>query len=321
MPTPDCTPSVVTCADLHPATAPVAIISIVVTASVLWLVFDAVRAKRGSRWLATMAGGILFGWAVEWMNTHDVPFIGSSHIYCYPTLPINVFGVPFWIPIGWGGIIYAAAWTAQRLRLHPWARPIAAAFLAVSIDFSLDPVARQMGFWRWQAYPVSFCGIPYDNYIGWYLIVVIYAATAAFVLRKTKDSWSAPQASPLYQWGLPLACFLIATVVLVAVKAGLAHVGSYSCDDSGSAAGKIFIGATLVGGLVTLVLARRPVTDADPPINWPVMIVPAIIHLSCYGIFLALGDWSQQPVLLASIPIQLLAGVFVFGTPWRRQLQ
>jgi uncharacterized membrane protein len=312
-----------------PSAAPTIIISLVVTVCVGWLFVDALRA-RGHRWAATMIGGIIFGEIVEWLNTHDVPFIQGNHIYCYPDLPINWFGVPFWVPVGWGGIIYAATWTAQRLRLPPLlARPVAAAFLAASIDFSLDPVARLTGFWRWECFRVSFCGVPYDNFIGWYLIVFIYSATAAWLLRITKPRWDVQAErfsrewrwSVFIQWAAPLLCALVATVVLVAFKWALAfaHVTSDPSND-GSGAAKIFMVATTVGALVTLVLAGKPVADVDPPVNWPVIVVPAVMHVTCYALLLRFADWSQEPMLVAAIPIQLLAGLFVFATPWRRQL-
>ena len=328
MPTATCIPTSPTCTGCPlPSNTEILVISLVVTLSVAWLFVDAFQSKRGLRWVSTMVGGVLFGEVVEALNTHDVPFLGSAHIYCYPDLPINVLGVPFWVPLGWGGIIYAATWTAQRLKIPPIARPVAAAFLAVSIDFSLDPIAELMGFWHWQHYDVNFVAVPYDNFIGWYLIVFIYSLTAAWILRRTKARWNvdAEPFSPAWRWSVgiealaPILCAVVATAALVLFKLALSRLTSYSADD-GSKAATIFIVVTTIGALVTLALARRPVADDDPPVNWPVMIVPAVMHLTCYVLFLSFAKWQDAPMLVATIPIQLLAGLFVFSTPWRRQL-
>jgi uncharacterized protein (DUF983 family) len=293
----------------------VAIICAVVTGCVLWLAWDIRKHRRGARWVATMIGGMLFGWVVEFINTHDV--LPNHHIYCYPHTPIDVFGVPYWVPVGWGGIIYASTWTAQRLRLHRWARPIAAAFLAASIDFSLDPVSRLMRFWSWDSFAVSFIDVPYDNFIGWYLIVFVYASTAAWLLRLWKGR------GPVYEWLGGILCAVAAMVVFLAAEYALSKVQSYSQDDGHIAAG-IFMVTTIVGIVVTVFLARKAVVDTDPPhLNWPVMWVPAIIHITCFALYFCfsfLRDATLAPMLVATIPIQFLAGLFVFVTPWRRAL-
>ena len=293
------------------------------------LLYDA-GANRGSRWAATLVGGAIFGFAVEWLNTQT----GGGHIYCYPTVPFfDMFGVPWWVALGWGSVIYASTWTAQRLQLPPLGQAIAAAFLAVSVDFSLDPVAELFGFWDWQCFPVSFFDVPYDNYIGWYLIVFVYALTTPWVLGRLRSSWFLPPGQPattksfVLQWLLPLLCALVAVVVLVAVKALLGSFTNLGVDN-GKTAAAIFVVLTLVGGFVTFWLGARNVVLSTPPaVNWPVIIAPAVIHVACYVLFLSTGftfspfsfvGWTSESALVASIPIQLLSGLFVFTTPWRR---
>jgi hypothetical protein len=307
----------------------VTIICLVVTACVLWLAWDIRKANRGQRWVATMLGGMIFGWAVEFINTHDL--VSKQHIYCYPSphtyadlfglqIPVDVGGVPYWVFVGWGGIIYAATWTAQRLHLHPWARPFAAAFLAASIDFSLDPVSALMRFWSWDGIPVSFDGVPYDNFIGWYLIVFVYSATAAWLLRIWKGR------GPLYEWLGAVLCAGAALLVFVAAEFVVAKVKGDPKGDDGHVTAMIFMATTIFGIIVTVFIARtKPFVEKekDPPLNLPVMWVPALIHVTCYCIyffFSFLHDPTQMPMLVAAIPIQFLAGLFIFVTPWRRQL-
>jgi hypothetical protein len=314
-----------------PEMGPTVVIQLVVVASVAVLAFDAIKQKRGQRWLATIAGGTVFGFIVEWLNTRDP----STSIYCYPTgsekpwYLVNLWDVPVWVPLGWGGIIYASTWTAQRLRLPFWARPCAAAFLAVNIDFSLDPIANAVGFWRWKYFTVNFGGVPYDNFAAWYLIVLIYSFSVAYCLYWTKKArwWSPTRRTPKdlwYQWLIPLVGAVLAGLAFYAVKVVLPElVPAYSCD-SGSMAGKIFLGATMAAALITWLASRSPI-DEEPAVNLPVIAVPVAIHVTCLGIFLAYVPWEGtafgggQSMLLAAIPIQLIAGALVFASPWLRR--
>jgi len=296
-----------------------------------WLLWDA-KVNRGWRWVATLVGGAFFGFWVEWANTHT----GSGHIYCYPPIPqlpwfFNPGGVPLWVALGWGSVLYAATWTAQRLRLPPVGQALAAALLAVSVDFSLDPVAELFGFWTWQCFDVNFCKVPYDNFIGWYLIVFIYALATQWVLGRYRKVWYTAPGQPVpgksiaFQLVAPFLCALVAAGLLLVAKAALSSTSLGA--DNGKTAAAIFIGLTLVGGFVTFWLGRQRVTLAQVPVNWPVILVPAFIHAACYLLFLSTGftfsplawvGWTWQPMLVASIPIQLLSGLFIFTTPWRR---
>jgi hypothetical protein len=308
----------------------VGIICIVVTACVAWLGIDIYVNRRGHRWGATLFGGILFGWIVEYVNTHDI--VTTHHIYCYPDSWINLHtGVPFWVPVGWGGIIYAATWTSQQLRLPWWGRPIASAFLAASIDFSLDPVARLLGFWSWQKFDVNFVDVPYDNFVGWYMIVLIYSLSSAWVLgtfrRKRWDFGPTPtadqkRASALFEWLAPILCALVATGIFLLFEHVLSGSDSYSKDD-GHIAAILFIAATLLGIGVTVVFGREPAPAGNAGVNWPVIVVPVLIHLTCYGLFLWFSfrlTPKAESLLVAAIPLQLLAGAFVFTAHWRRRL-
>jgi uncharacterized membrane protein len=313
----------------------------IVVLCVLALFIDALlRAIRGGkagpwRWVWTLLGGILFGLIVEHFNSSG----SGTHSYCYPPapFPFNVWGVPIWVPIGWGGIIYAAAWTAQRLRLGFVQRAVATAFLVASIDFSLDPVAKMLGFWVWECDTVNFFGVPYDNFNGWYLIVFVYALSANFVLGRTRKYWSAnsalhkPTAGFLLQLLLPLLCAGLATLLLLFVLKPLvptvtgwitaivvAIVHPTAPLDPSVASAVLFMILTALGAGTIIFSTPR----ASQPVkrNWPVILVPAIIHLSSYVLFLVNGGMmmKEECSLVATIPLQLLAGLFVYTAPWRR---
>jgi uncharacterized membrane protein len=284
--------------------------------------------KQGQwRWVSTLVGGMIFGWFVEWANTGFGH--GAGPAYCYPPadFPFNLGGVPTWVPIGWGGIIYAATWTARRLQLGVVPRAIAAAFLVASIDFSLDPVAKLLGFWVWEYKTVNFFGVPYDNFNGWYLIVFVYALSASFVLGKTRRLWDATDASydvtkkrlgSIVEVLAPILCAAIAIgVMLLAEWAVSAVSGPSNSPDSGAGSAVIFMVLTALG-MATLVFSKPRQSDLVAP-NWPVILVPVAIPVASYVLFLAFAGMACEPTLVGTIPLQLLAGLFVYTMPWRRK--
>lgn len=301
---------------------------------VVLLADAALRGHRRSqwRWVSTLVGGILFGWFAEWANTGFGS--GSGPAYCYPAapFPFNLGGVPLWVPIGWGGIIYAATWTASRLQLGVVARAVAAAFLVASIDFSLDPVAKLLGFWVWERDQVSFFGVPYDNFNGWYLIVFVYALSASFVLGKARHLWdpnhreydtTKKRLGLLVEVLAPVFCAAAAIVVLLVAKwvvttitnAVAGHVSTP--PDSSVVSAVIFMVLTALG-TGTLIFSKPRKSDAVAP-NWPVVLVPVAVHVASYVLFLAFAGMTAEPTLVGTIPLQLLAGLFVYTMPWRRQ--
>jgi hypothetical protein len=69
------------------------------------------------------------------------------------------------------------------------------------------------------------------------------------------------------------------------------------------------------------VFSRRPVVEEDPIFSYPIMIVPALIHTACGVVFFFCLAWGDAPMLLAAIPLHMLAGLFIFTAPWLRALR
>jgi hypothetical protein len=99
------------------------------------------HAKReGNQWLSTYVCGILFGTSLELLL---VSRAGASYEYGEFWLMVGFSQkVPLWVGVGWGAILYAASWTAQRLALPRWLRPLAAGLLAVATSAGRKPVRR-----------------------------------------------------------------------------------------------------------------------------------------------------------------------------------
>jgi hypothetical protein len=290
---------------------PTVIIEISVTGAVVWLARNAFQ--QGHRWLATLLWGIVFGFLVEWWNTTHPPCP-----YTYPCNPLSIACVPLWVPIGWGGIIYAGAWTAQRLRLPLLARPGAAALLAVNLDLTLDPVAQALGFWNWSKIHVTFFEVPFNNFLAWYMVVSVYALCsrgflrlARWVLGRRGDGRTERDVVWV-QYAGPFGGATLAFVVILVVK-GLVGTTSGSALTGGSTAAVIFVVITV---LAVGLLATGPSGSRNQAkVNWPVILVPVFIHAVSFALFLGFGEWTKQPALLAVIPMNMIAGAFLFALP------
>jgi uncharacterized membrane protein len=104
----------------------------------------------------------------------------------------KLFAVPLMLGLAYLGMGYLS-WTLARVILggmrEPLAGsrvvtvPLAAAFLMVAWDFSMDPVwSTIMHAWIWQNGGPWF-GVPVSNFLGWYLNVYIIYQLFALYLR------------------------------------------------------------------------------------------------------------------------------------------
>src|SRR5947208_340768 len=118
------------------------------------------HAKRqGNQSLSTLLVGIVFGPTLELLL---VSRAGSSYRNGAFRVRLGFeHKEPRWVGSGWGSMLYAASWTAYRLSLPRFLRPLAVGLLAVNIDLSLDPIAEKLGFWTWLQPPaVNLYGVP-----------------------------------------------------------------------------------------------------------------------------------------------------------------
>lgn len=114
----------------------------------------------------------VFGFIVEYSQ------VSKAHPpYHYTEAVISLPGpVPLGICLSWGIIIYAVLVTTELMNLPRLARALFCGFLAVSIDFVLDPAFVALKFWIWTE-PGPWFGVPWVNYVGWFVIVSSFTLT------------------------------------------------------------------------------------------------------------------------------------------------
>ena len=143
----------------------------------------------------------LYGFMIELV----VMRVFGSHTYGTEWL-FAPFGVPLAVAAVWAAVILAAMGLAARLGPGSAAgRAATAAILGIALDLLMEPVAMRSGLWHWTP-PGSWLGVPVGNFVGWALIVGLYAFGA--------DRSEPQAASPLAQTAERL---ILATVCLLGV--------------------------------------------------------------------------------------------------------
>jgi uncharacterized membrane protein len=97
--------------------------------------------------------------------------------------------VPLWVELGWI-IVALSLFVLLREVLLPGRGPLLRALLvgllAVNIDGMIDPIAVANRLWVWLGPSYYVLGVPFYNWMGWFLLVFFYTLTfECTILRRT----------------------------------------------------------------------------------------------------------------------------------------
>jgi len=132
-----------------------------------------------------------------------------GHYYYTDGLGPKLFLVPILIGPAYLGTGYLA-WTLARVLLRAsekrlpgqqvWAVPVLASFLMVAWDLSFDPLASTIGHnWIWLQ-GGNYFGVPFSNYLGWFLTVFVFFELFALYLQRQPVASSAAQPPSRGYW-------------------------------------------------------------------------------------------------------------------------
>lgn len=264
--------------------------------------------KSGRRWFFSVIAATLFGIGAEifFLYTEHQSLQGAH--YTYGTFLAMVgwsqFKVPLWVGIGWGCIAYVCARTAGLLTEHLAIRPMVAGLLAMNIDLSLDPVAEHFGFWKWHNAPaLGYFGVPFDNFIGWIMIVGSYAWSLGLLERKLPSTCKGQD-----YW----APFLALVPALATTMLGQQVLNWIYAWAGGQAIPFVVICAVLTAtSIYSGVTASR---DGRP--QWTIVALPVYYHAVQLGLLLFAGAYRALPALLVVIPCSLFVGFTATAWPY-----
>ncbi len=286
-----------------------------------WGLTSAVRRSRQD--VMTLVVACLFGFMVEYlfatanlpawlkdMMASDPGSCNSGNYYRYeqPFL-IMVAGVPLWVSLGWGSIIYAATRTSSSLGFPLLLAPLADGLLAASVDFALDPMAAGLGYWKWfmpdpqpPGLGTAF-GIPLDNFLGWMMIVGSLSLTLRLGYRL-----AAKLGASLW---LELGCAAVAFVGAVAIVVGMQAVYNWLyCRVTPAGTFLLVFGAA---GLATL--SRLPWLRRDAPLDpWTLTLI-AFMHVYCFVMSATHDVYKAHPALIAFAPLLCVWSWLAYAWP------
>ncbi|MBR0568745.1 carotenoid biosynthesis protein [Azoarcus sp. L1K30] len=284
---------------LNPSTGFVVLQSLnyVLTAALL---IHAWRKQRALFWVIPAA--IMFGFVIEYSQVSK-----AVPPYHYTQALVALPGpVPLGVVLSWGTILYAVLATVRALAVPARWVPVVAGLLATSIDFVSDPAFVSLGFWVW-AEPGAWFGIPWTNYVGWFVIVASYAGCLEV----------AAHFGPRRDWFRALAPWL------TIVPAFLAFMGimiAYLWLEARAIVDPETLVAAFFGLWLLPFLFRAARLRGDAPIDRWVLAPPVFLFGSSLVILFGTGLHRLKPELVLVLPAFALLGMAGFLWPCRQAL-
>ncbi|MCB1926654.1 MAG: carotenoid biosynthesis protein [Rhodocyclaceae bacterium] len=261
------------------------------------LLVHAWRHDRSLFWV--MPAAIAYGFVIEYSQVSK-----AVPPYHYTQALVALPGpVPLGVVLSWGTILYAVLATLRALTVPTWLAPLAAGLLATTIDFVSDPAYVSLGFWVWDM-PGEWFGIPWTNYVGWFVIVACFTAWLGVLRRHgPQKAWFAVL-SPWLALPLAFGCF-------VAFMLGYLWLQSRAAIDPSSLVALVFASALLP------VLARLRRFSGGRPLSLPVLAAPLFLYATSLLILFVGGLHRRQPELAVVMPAFSLLGLAGFLWPYR----
>ena len=162
--------------------------------------------------------------------------------YFYPGSELTWFWgeCPFDVILGWYVIIYCSSYMAHAVigkfegssfiigmgskpagidkifLKRTILRAALAGYIAISLDFLIDPVAVANGWWVWKIHNIYLLGVPVGNYLGWWLLIFWGVFFYDFILTysgiRQNERW---KTSAMWATGTIIAS-LVAGLILMA---------------------------------------------------------------------------------------------------------
>jgi bisanhydrobacterioruberin hydratase len=98
--------------------------------------------------------------------------------------------VPLWVELGWIIVALSLFMLLREVllpRQGPLVRALVVGLLAVNIDAMIDPIAVANRLWVWLGPSYYVLGVPFYNWMGWFLLVFFYTFTFECTILKRTD--------------------------------------------------------------------------------------------------------------------------------------
>jgi len=199
----------------------------------LWLALMVLHAwfTRGAAQTVLFFGVcFLYGMGLENMGI-IIGFFGESQYQLYLGLSPSVYlPAPVATQVGWCIMFYISIRIAEYvggklpwLRKRPLGLALLTAFIAVTIDLQIDPLASLSGlWWRWDhRLPAWFLGVPFLNFVAWFTAFLPFSFAYFFYARQPQlTDWQRTYRILVRTpWMLP-ACVLLGAPFIIINEGG-----------------------------------------------------------------------------------------------------
>jgi putative membrane protein len=131
--------------------------------SICFVLLAGSMKKKDSTFVATLLSCYIIGFSAEWIGVHTGYLFGN---YGYgAVLGPKLDAIPLLIGINWYLLAISAHWLVSKFKQRMLVSVLLASAVMTGIDFLIEPVAVDLGFWTWQNNI-----IPWTNYLGWFLV-------------------------------------------------------------------------------------------------------------------------------------------------------
>ena len=147
--------------ELRPVVLPLSPFTLLLSYLIL---MNSFRWKSPFVWVSIIV--FILGYAAEWIGVHKGWLFGT---YAYGVnLGPKISGVPFIIGVNWVMVTLVCGATAGSIFKKSWWSVVVAALLMVGLDYFMEPVAVENGYWFWDKGV-----IPLYNYLSWFIVALI----------------------------------------------------------------------------------------------------------------------------------------------------
>lgn len=220
---------------------------------------------------------------------------------------------PLWIMIGWAVLFFIAMKTTELLNAPFYLRPVLTALLVSNIDWAMEPIAANFGWWVWKENPATnvFFGSPYSNFLAWYILVFSYSFMVQLGFK-----WFPKGKKTVTDLLVPLLAMIPALLMVLVVVFGFFHAVLY-CH-IGQTLGMIFV----FGVSIFFVFLYAWDFKKDNVFNWKsgvLLAIPAYFYIIYFIMLLATGLYAQDgyfPILAVYLPTISFVGMICYMWPF-----
>lgn len=136
--------------------------------------------------------GLLYGALLESSGIQLGFFFEPDYHWYAPEILRPIFRAPVTTILGWTTVFYPTYFITEKIFdkigvSNKLIRAVNASLVALSIDLQVDPVASEVGLWRWneKLHP-GFLGVPTLNFVSWFWAVIPFAYMVFYVTGRTE---------------------------------------------------------------------------------------------------------------------------------------